>query len=102
MKARLAHLTAGQKAILTRFVQERRSYLDLLDKSDDVRELVMSGILTTGYIHNIDSMVDSYGTYRLDEWARSYVMRNQGLIWLELDEMRSVDRRLWGERRSGY
>lgn len=80
MKARLVHLTAGQKAILTRFVQEKRSYLNLLDRSDDVRELVASGILVTGYVHNLDSMLDSYGTYRIDEWALSYVKVNPEAI----------------------
>lgn len=102
MKARLVHLTAGQKAILTRFVQEKRSYLNLLDRSDDVRELVASGILVTGYVHNLDSMLDSYGTYRIDEWALSYVKVNPEAIWLSLEEMRLVDRRLWGEGHSGF
>lgn len=102
MKARLARLTPGQKAVLTRFVEGKRSFLDLPDNSDDVRELVASGILISGYAHHIDLDLDSYGTYRLDEWVRRFVTANQGLIWLEADEMRLVDRRLWGERRSGF
>lgn len=102
MKARLARLTAGQKAVLTRFLEGDRSYLDLPTNSDEVRELVASGILVSGYVYNVDPDFDSYGTYRIDEWALRYVTENQGLVWLGAEEMGLVDRRLWGERRSRF
>lgn len=102
MQARLARLTAGQKFILSRFVEEDRSYLDLPASSDDVRELVRSGILVSPYVYNVDPDFDSYGTYEIDGRALRFVKENPGAIWLSLDEMRSVDFKLLSKHRSAF
>lgn len=102
MQARLERLTAGQKFILSRFVEEDRSYLDLPASSDDVRELVRSGILVSPYIYNVDPDFDSYGTYEIDGRALRFVKENPGAIWLSLDEMRSVDFKLLSKHRSAF